>query len=216
MSDRPKVPAAILEAVKDIEPVGEFGSKAWCAACAAGGVKLLKEANLPEDMEWAFSEVYTHAPERFHADGREIVGYYMLVKNGEVTGGDGAPEEVRNTVGFNITARWAAICSPSRVLYDGVGSKQRMEESEVMFAAIEEYVGRSNPLGRGIGPERVWFPEISTALGKNGGLHNIAAKLQAPSPEFADLPMTAMDVPHFAAMTDGQKQYFLELCGVDI
>mgnify|MGYP001425025238 CR=1 FL=1 len=27
MSDRPKVPAAILEAVKDIEPVGEFGSK---------------------------------------------------------------------------------------------------------------------------------------------------------------------------------------------
>ena len=91
-----------------------------------------------------------------------------------------------------------------------------MEESEVMFAAIEEYVGRSNPLGRGIGPERVWFPEISTALGKNGGLHNIAAKLQAPSPEFADLPMTAMDVPHFAAMTDGQKQYFLELCGVDI
>ena len=136
MSDRPEVPATILEAVKDIEPVGEFGSNAWCAACAAGGVKLLKEANLPEDMEWAFSEVYTHAPERFHADGREIVGYYMLVKNGDVTGGDGAPEEVRNTVGFNITARWAAICSPARVLYDGVGSKQRMEESEVMFAAI--------------------------------------------------------------------------------
>ena len=165
MNDRPEVPAAILEAVADIEPVGEFGSKAWCEACAEGGVKLLKDADLPDDMEWDFSEIYTYAPERFYADGREVVGYYMLVKNGEVTGGDGAPEEVRNTVGFNITARWAAICNQSGALYDGVGGKQRTADEMVMYAALEEYVGRPNPLERGGGPERVWLPEISALCG---------------------------------------------------
>ena len=77
-------------------------------------------------------------------------------------------------------------------------------------------MGRPNPLGRGGGPERIWFPEISAALGKNGGLHNIAASLQSPSPEFADLPTTAMRVPDFAAMTDEQKRYFIALCGIEM
>ena len=45
--------------VSKLKEVGEFGSKAWCEACAAGGVQLLEEANLPADLEWGFSEDYT-------------------------------------------------------------------------------------------------------------------------------------------------------------
>lgn len=62
--------------MSDIEPVGEFGSKAWCEACAAGGVKILEEANLPPDMEWGFSEIYTNPPERLLSDGRKMSAYY--------------------------------------------------------------------------------------------------------------------------------------------
>ena len=213
---RPEVRPETLAAIAHLKPVGEFGSKAWCEACAEGGVKLLQAGNLPSDMEWGFSEVYTHPPERLLSDGREISGYYMLVKGGKVTGGDGAPEEVRNTVGFNITARWAAICNQSSALYHGEGQKMRTADEMVLYAALEEYVGRPNPLERGGGPDRIWFPEISAALNKNGGLHNIAASQQAPSPEFADLPTTVMGVPDFAAMTDEQKKFYVELCGIDM
>ena len=43
-------------------PVGEFGSKAWCEACAAWSVEQLEKANLPADLDWGFSEIYTHPP----------------------------------------------------------------------------------------------------------------------------------------------------------
>lgn len=212
----PEVQAETLAAIAHIKPVGEFGSKAWGEACVEGGIKLLEDANLPADMEWGFSEIYTNPPERLMTGGRELCGYYMLVKDGKVTGGDGATDEVRNTVGFNITASWAAICNQSSALYNSAGQKQRTEDELVLYAALEAYVGRPNPLGRGLGPERVWFPEISAAMGKNGGLHNIAASLQSPSPEFADLPTTVMRVPDFAAMSDEQKRYFVALCGIEM
>ncbi len=88
-----------------------------------------------------------------------------------------------------------------------------------MFSEIEEYVGRPNPLGLGGGPKAVWPREVGAALGagaeEGGGLHNIAAILQSPSPEFADLPTTDMGVPNFSAMTDEQKKFFLKRCAVD-
>ena len=40
-----------------IEPIGEFGSRAWCDACASYGVKILEAADLPEDLNWGFSEL---------------------------------------------------------------------------------------------------------------------------------------------------------------
>ena len=87
-----------------------------------------------------------------------------------------------------------------------------------MFQQIEEYVGRPNPLGLGGGPKHVWPREVGMALGKGAeegaGLHNIAASLQMPSPEFADFPTTDMAVPDFEAMTDEQKRRFLELLAV--
>ena len=54
-----------------------------------------------------------------------------------------------------------------------------------------------------VGP---WPAEVGRALGEGSeegnGLHNIAATLQTDSPEFADLPVTALRVPIFADMTE--------------
>ncbi|MDE0225232.1 MAG: hypothetical protein OXP28_08860 [Gammaproteobacteria bacterium] len=90
---------------------------------------------------------------------------------------------------------------------------------------MEEYLGRSLELVTHHGPH-TWPGEIQAALIRSayeggtgyeegGGLHNVAAKMQKPSPEFADLPTTSMGVPDFANMTEGQKQRFLKLCAID-
>ena len=81
--------------VAELEPVGEFGSKAWCEACARYGVQLLEDGDLPADIEWGFSEIYTHPPARLLEGGREMSAYYIMVKDGGITGGDGAPAGIR-------------------------------------------------------------------------------------------------------------------------
>ena len=73
--------------MSDVEPVGEFGSREWCEACAEWSIKQLLEADLPADMAWGFSEVYTHLPERLMPEGREVAGYYILVKEGKISAG---------------------------------------------------------------------------------------------------------------------------------
>lgn len=204
--------------VAALQPVGEFGSKAWCEACAQYGVQMLEAADLPADLAWGFSEIYTHPPARLLADGREQSAYYIMVKDGQATGGDGAPAECRALPGFHVKMPWAAICNQSRAKYGRAGQRTRSAEERVLFEAMAAHVGRANPLGLGGGLKAVWPPEIAAALGKGseegGGLHNIAASLQAPSPEFADLPVTALGVPIFDAMTDEQKLVFLALCAV--
>lgn len=204
----------------DINPVGEFGSKEWCIACADAGVKILEEANMPDTIEWGFTEIYTHPPERLLADGREISAYYIMVKDGNVTGGDGAPEECRALSGFHIEIQWAFICNQSNSKYGREGQMKRSADEKVLFEQIEEYAGRKNPLGLGAAPNFVWPEEIGIALGKGseegGGLHNIAASLQMPSPEFADLPKTEMGVPAFAEMSEDQKKYFMGLLAVKV
>ncbi|XOV85456.1 MAG: hypothetical protein ACFHXK_10130 [bacterium] len=206
--------------VSAIEPVGEFGSQAWCEACAEYGVKMLEAAFLPENLEWAFSETYTHPPARFLEGGRELSGYYFMVKDGRVSGGDGVPDACRALSGFHVQLQWAAICNQSGSKYGPAGQRRRSEQEKVMFEEIEAYVGRSNPLGLGGGPKAVWPKEVVAALSvgmqDGGGLHNIAAALQSPSPEFADLPTTDMGVPLFSSMTEDQKRFFLELCGVAV
>ena len=124
---------------------GEFGSKAWGEACAAAAVKILKEAELPTDFEWAFTECYTHPPARLMAGGREKAGYYIIVKGGEVWGGDGEPEEALAIRGFHIRARWAAICNQSGAFYGREGGRKRREGEEALLAAIAQYVGRKKP-----------------------------------------------------------------------
>ncbi len=205
--------------VAELKPVGEFGSKAWCEACAKYGVQLLEEGDLRADTEWGFSEIYTYPPERLLAGGREMAAYYMMVKDGKVTGGDGAPEECRALPGFHVKIQWAAICNQSGSKYGREGQRQRSADEKAMFAEIEEYVGRPNPLGLGGRAPAVWPPAVGAALGKGGeeggGLHNIAATLQSPSPEFADLPTSDMGVPVFSKMTEEQKKTLLALCAVE-
>jgi hypothetical protein len=206
------------EEVAELEPVGEFGSKAWCEACAAAGVQLLKDGDLPADLEWGFTEDYTHPPARLLEGGREKAAYYIMVKDGEVTGGDGAPAECRGLPGFHVKLQWAAICNQSRSKYGTEGQRQRSADEQVMYREIAEYVGRENPLDIEPMPKAVWPPAVAAAIGKGhdegAGLHNIAAALQAPSPEFKDLPTTALGVPIFSAMTEEQKAFFLDLLAV--
>ena len=205
--------------VAALRPVGEFGSLAWCEACARYGVQLLEDGDLPDDTEWGFSEIYTHPPARLLSADRHQAAYYIMVKDGKISGGDGASAECRALPGFHVKIQWAAICNQSRSKYGREVGQQRSADQEVMYAAIEAYVGRRNPVGRAAGPPAVWPPAVRAAVSKGaeqgGGLHNIAASLQMPSPEFADLPTTAIGVPAFSKMTDEQKRSFLKLCAVD-
>ncbi|MGI9233616.1 MAG: hypothetical protein ACR2RD_08300, partial [Woeseiaceae bacterium] len=120
----------------------------------------------------------------------------------------------------HVSARWAAICHQSGAFYGAAGGQQRKEDEDVMYAAIEKYVGRENPTGRGGWPPIVWPDEIGGPLmagaEEGNGLHNIAATMQMVSPEFADLPVTEMRVPIFDDMTEQQKQEFLKLLQVDL
>ena len=207
------------EQVAQLQPVGEFGSRAWCEACAAAGVKLLEDGDLPADTAWGFSEDYTHPPARLLADGREKSGYYIMVKDGRISGGDGVPDECRALPGFHARIPWAAICNQSRSKYGTEGQRQRSAEEQVMYSEIAEFVGKENPLG--LQPiDRDWPPAVGAAIGKGhnegAGLHNIAAALQAPSPEYAELPTTDLGVPVFSRMTDAQKRFFLGLMNVEV
>lgn len=206
--------------VAELKPVGEFGSKAWCEACAAYGVKLLEEGDLPADIAWGFSEIYSHPPARLLSADRTLSGYYMMVKDGMISGGDGSLEECRALPGFHVEMPWASICNQSGSKYGREGQRQRSLEEQEMFKAIEEYVGRRNPLELKRRETPVWPPAVGAALGKGseegGGLHNIAAALQAPSPEFADFPTTELGVPILRSMSEEQKQTFLEMLAVKL
>lgn len=203
-----------------LEKEGEFGSKEWGEACAAAAVRILKTADLPKDFEWAFTECYTHPPARLMEGGREKAGYYIIVKDGEIWGGDGEPEEALAIRGFHIRARWAAICNQSGAFYGREGGRKRREGQQALLAAIEKYVGRENPYGEEQPSEMYWPDEVSRPLmagsEEGNGLHNIAAAMQTQSPEFADLPVTEMLVPIFEEMTEEQKQDFLKLLAVEM
>jgi len=197
-------------------PVGEFGSKEWCEACAEWSVRQLEKADLPADLAWGFSEIYTHPPARLMSEGRNICGYYITVKDGKVSGGDGATEECLALPGFHVEIQWATICNQSRSFYGSEGGRQRSADEKVMFGEIAEYMGQENPLGLGGGPKAVWPEGITGALFTGDGMHNTAASMQIPSPEYADLPVTEMGVPIFSKMTEEQKKTFLRLCGLDV
>ena len=203
--------------MKALAPVGEFGSLVWCESCARYGVELLKDAHLPRSLAWGFSEIYTFPPERLVDNDRPQAAYYLMVKDGHVSGGDGVPGECRELPGFHVEIPWGAICNQSRSLYGSAGQKQRAQEEQAMYAQISEHLGRENPL-RIKRQEPVWPTEIRNALRaeseNGGGLHNIAATLQSRSPEFSEFPATELGVPVFIEMSDQQKQQFLSLVGV--
>ena len=206
--------------ISSLKKEGEFGSKEWGEACAAAAVKILKAADLPSDFEWAFTELYTLPPDRLMKDGRTQSGYYIMVRNGEITGGDGEPEEALAIPGFHIRARWAALCNQSGAFY-GTDEKLKRDQDElVMRESIERYLGYEDPYGE-MQPSERYFPEtvrgpLMAGSEEGNGLHNIAACMQTPSPEFADYPVTELLVPIFDEMSEEQKKSFIKLLGIDI
>ncbi|MEM7366120.1 MAG: hypothetical protein AAF525_19060 [Pseudomonadota bacterium] len=213
-----------------LTPVGEFGSQAWGEACAEASIRILEAASLPDNITWAFSEDYTHPPARLMPSGRKKAGYYIMIRDGRVSAGDDIPDEVLKIPGFHVRTPWARICHQSGALYGKAGQQQRTADQQVLDAAITDYVGRDNPFGHTINregdashfldPVAPWPSEVGSALGEGGeegnGLHNIAATLQTDSPEFADLPVSAIRVPVFAEMTNQQKADFVKLCGIEM
>ena len=208
-------------------PVGEFGSKEWCEACGKAGAKMLEDADLPADMEWGFSEIYLYPPERLLSEDRKISAYYFMVKDGKCSGGDGVTDECLALPGFHIQAVWGAICNQSRSLYDSEGQRQRGGEEQMMYKEISEHVGRdqsdlwgtkkeSAKKKEKVDPSKVWPPEIVKAVTVGDGLHNVAARLQAESPEYEDLPTTELGVPIFSRMTEDQKKSFLKLLRIEM
>ena len=220
---------AIID-VSDLSVVGEFGSKAWGEACANASVKILQAANLPKSINWAFTEDYSHPPERLMENGRKNSGYYIMVKNGVVSAGDGIIAEARALPGFHVQLPWAYIASQSGVIYGKAGQQQRSQDESQLMKDITMYLNRENPFELGLDkqgapsyllePIGPWPAEVGKALGEGSeegnGLHNIAATLQAASPEFADLPLTDTKVPLFSEMSEQQKESFLSLCGVEV
>ena len=203
--------------VSTLNPVGEFGSQAWGSACADFGIKILESADLPKDLSWAFSETYTHAPDRLVSADRPVSGYYFMVRDGEVSGGDGVPEGCLLNPGFHAKLRWAYLCNQSRTLYGSAGQKQRSNDEAQLVAEMETFLGYKPDMG-GV-PSPVWPKPIIVALSHGsetgGGLHNIAASLQSPSPEFEGWPTTELGVPDFSAMTEAQKLDLISLCGLN-
>ena len=220
---------AIID-VSDLSAVGEFGSKAWGEACSNASVKILQAANLPKSINWAFTEDYSHPPERLMENGRKNSGYYIMVKNGEVSAGDGIIAEARALPGFHVQLPWAYIASQSGVIYGKAGQQQRSQDESQLMKDITMYLNRENPFELGLDkhgapsyllePIGPWPSEVGKALGEGSeegnGLHNIAATLQSASPEFADLPLTDTKVPLFSEMSEQQKESFLSLCGVEV
>ena len=203
--------------VRGLEPVGEFGSREWCEACASYGAKILEDGDMPRDLCWGFSEIYTCPPQRLISPEWPQSGYYFMVKNGVVSGGAEIPEECLAIPGFHVSIRWAFVCNQSRTLYGTAGQKQRGIDEAQLMGQMSEYLGFELDLG-GV-REAIWPAPVVSALTvgveDGAGLHNIAATLQSPSPEFADLLTTKLGVPDFSRMTATQKDTFIDLCRAD-
>ena len=209
--------AVFMIDVRGLTPVGEFGSRDWCEACASYGAQILTAGSMPHDLCWGFSEVYTCPPQRLTSPEWPQSGYYFMVENGVVSSGVDIPEECLATPGFHASIRWAFVCNQSKTLYGAAGQKQRGIDETKLMRQMTEYLGFEPDLG-GVS-EAVWPAPVVSALTvgveEGAGLHNIAATLQSPSPEFADLPTTELGVPDFSRMTYTQKDMFVDLCRID-
>ncbi len=79
-------------------------------------MKMLEVADLDlEQHQWCFSEEYTFTPERLMA-GRDLAGYYFMIKDGKISGGAGVPQECLDLPGFHVKVAWGLIAHPSSLL----------------------------------------------------------------------------------------------------
>ena len=199
----------------------EFASEEWCWYAAKMGMKMLEVANLDlSQYNWAFSEEYTHTPQRLMGD-RELAGYHFMIKDGKISGGAGVPQECLDLPGFHVRLEWGLIAHPSSFFYGREGSKQRGIGAAQLNRDLEA-AGKGKPK---IDPDArqtnkdgpMWPPGIGEALSvdmeKGGGLHNFTALHLKPSPEVKDLPQTEWGVPVLTEMTEEQKEEFYKLIG---
>ena len=133
--------------INTIKEVGEFGSKEWSKACAEFGVKILESADLPSDLVWAFSEIYSSPPKRLLTDDYQQSGYFFMVNKGKISGGTEITADCTDLPGFHVKMRWGYICNQSRTLYGFEGQKQRSEEEKILKQDMENYLGYSPDLG---------------------------------------------------------------------
>lgn len=202
--------------MQEIREVGEFGSREWCQACAEYGVKILEAADLPKDLRWGFSETYIDPPARLLNEQWKLSAYHFMVDQGVVSGGGGVPEECLAIPGFHVNASWGYICNQSRSKYGVAGQKQRGADEAELYQELETHLGAPPALldlGDPVWPKPI-IAALSVGVEDGAGLHNIAASLQSPSPEFENLPTTDLGVPVFSSMSDDQKADFLALCGI--
>lgn len=199
----------------------EFASAQWCEYCAKLGSKMLEAADLDlSQTNWSFSEEYTYTPERLMA-GREVAGYYFMIKDGNISGGAGVPDHCLELPGFHVRVAWGLIAHPSGFFYGREGSRLRGEGAKQlgMDLAAAGKDKEHNPLPprptNNDGP--AWPPGIGESLSvaqeNGGGLHNFTALHLKPSPEVMDLPQTAWGVPILSEMSDQQKADFYTLIG---
>jgi hypothetical protein len=125
-----------------LKPIDEFGSRAWGEAVVECSIKMLEATSLPTSITWALTEDYTHPPARLMADSRMHSGYYLMVKDGKVSGGDGVVEEALRTPGFHCRMPWTVICNQAAALYGTEDQRKCTADEMVLYAAMAEYVGR--------------------------------------------------------------------------
>ena len=182
------------------------------------GVEILRASNLPSDLAWGFSEMYTSPPARLISEDWAQSGYHFMVKDGVVSGGASVPDDCLAIPGFHASMRWGFICHQSATKYGAAGQKQRGAEEAELIKDISDYMGHQVNFGGWKNP--VWPKPIIEALSagveEGAGLHNIAASLQEMSPEYNGLPITDLGVPVFPKMSDTQKIEFLTLCGIAV
>ena len=212
----------------------EFGSLAWCDFASRLGVQLIQSANLDlENYAWGFSEEYLAIPERL-LDGRELVGYHLMIEDGEVRGGPTIPEKCLALPGFHVAIEWAPIAHSSYLPFNNVGYKERGEahmrlRRELHAVGIGdgkwvlEHTMRNNDeadqMCRACGSFEharadcpVWPPGIGEALGSNPDMTAHKWRLKR-SPELEGFPESEWGVPIFQDMDKEQKERFLRLLG---
>ena len=131
--------------MRDLTPVGEFGSREWCEACASYGAKILETGNMPPALGLQRG---LHLPtERLISPEWPQSGYYFMVANGTVSSGADIPDECLATPGFHASIRWAFVCNQSRTLYGSAGQKQRGIDEAELTRQMAEYLGFEPDLG---------------------------------------------------------------------
>lgn len=194
-------------------------------------MQLIQNADLDLDsFAWGFSEEYLAIPDRL-LDGRELAGYHLMIKNGEISGGPTVPAECLALPGFHVAVEWAPIAHSSYLPFNSVGHKERGEahmrlRRELHAVGIGdgkwvlEHTMRSDDQScRACGSLRheridcpVWPPGIGEALGSNPDMTAHKWRLER-SPELEGFPETEWGVPLFHEMNREQRTKFLELMG---